>query len=61
MLTIEHFILIFDTSVVEFSSAADVENALKTLNGEDLRGNPVTLREVSAFGLYANVCVCCRF
>ncbi|KAF9928829.1 serine arginine-rich splicing factor [Mortierella antarctica] len=31
--------------VVEFSSAEDVENALKTLNGEDLRGNPVTLRE----------------
>ncbi|KAI1314929.1 serine arginine-rich splicing factor [Mortierella claussenii] len=31
--------------VVEFSSADDVQNALKTLNGEDLRGNPVTLRE----------------
>ena len=40
---------IFNASVVEFSSAEDVENALKTLNGEDLRGNPVTLREVSNY------------
>ncbi|KAF9916403.1 hypothetical protein BX616_003846 [Lobosporangium transversale] len=31
--------------VVEFSSAEDVQNAIKTLNGEDLRGNPVSLRE----------------
>ncbi|KAI9236287.1 MAG: hypothetical protein BYD32DRAFT_419068 [Podila humilis] len=31
--------------VVEFSSADDVQNALKTLNGENLRGNPVSLRE----------------
>ncbi|KAK3821574.1 MAG: hypothetical protein J3Q66DRAFT_333662 [Benniella sp.] len=33
--------------VVEFSSAEDVKMALKTLNGEDLRGQPVSLREVS--------------
>ncbi|KAF9174641.1 serine arginine-rich splicing factor [Mortierella sp. AD010] len=32
--------------VVEFSSADDVQSALKTLNGEELRGSPVTLREV---------------
>ncbi|KAF9183187.1 hypothetical protein BGZ51_004189 [Haplosporangium sp. Z 767] len=31
--------------IVEFSSAEDVDRALKTLNGEDLRGTPVSLRE----------------
>ncbi|KAF9291343.1 putative pre-mRNA splicing factor [Linnemannia elongata] len=31
--------------VVEFSSADDVQNALKSLDGEELRGNVVTLRE----------------
>ncbi|KAF9940134.1 hypothetical protein BGZ65_008116 [Modicella reniformis] len=31
--------------IVEFSSAEDVKMALKTLNGEDLGGQPVSLRE----------------
>ncbi|KAF9546230.1 serine arginine-rich splicing factor [Mortierella hygrophila] len=31
--------------IVEFSSADDVQNALKSLDGEELRGNVVTLRE----------------
>ncbi|KAG0272484.1 hypothetical protein BGZ95_011764 [Linnemannia exigua] len=31
--------------IVEFSSADDVQNALKSLDGEELRGNIVTLRE----------------
>ncbi|KAF9105893.1 hypothetical protein BGX29_011105 [Mortierella sp. GBA35] len=31
--------------IVEFSSADDVQNALKSLDGEDLRGNLITLRE----------------
>ncbi|KAF9922545.1 serine arginine-rich splicing factor [Linnemannia zychae] len=31
--------------IVEFSSAEDLQNALKTLDGEELRGNIITLRE----------------
>ncbi|KAF9159242.1 hypothetical protein BGX20_003027, partial [Mortierella sp. AD010] len=33
-----------DEGVVEFSSERDVQNALKTLDGENLRGKPVALR-----------------
>ncbi|KAF9435392.1 hypothetical protein BGZ76_006379, partial [Entomortierella beljakovae] len=33
-----------DEGVVEFSSERDVENALKSLDGENLRGKPITLR-----------------
>ncbi|ORZ17440.1 hypothetical protein BCR41DRAFT_370251 [Lobosporangium transversale] len=33
-----------DEGVVEFSSERDVQNALKTLDGENLKGKPISLR-----------------
>jgi hypothetical protein len=45
LIHLESFFFFF-VSVVEFSSEKDAQMALKTLNGEVLRGKPISLRLV---------------